>query len=63
MENIGSVLEALDPHLVCELSSEVKLHEKEIGKLEKQLLYFEKVLLLLFRNYNQPEMKKQRCLK
>ena len=39
MEDIGNVLQALDPHLICELGSEVKLHEKEIGKMEKQVTY------------------------
>lgn len=43
MEEIGDVLSSLDPHLICELGSEVKLHEKEIGKLEKQLLLLENV--------------------
>ena len=43
MEDIGNVLQALDPHLICELGSEVKLHEKEIGKMEKQVTYLENV--------------------
>lgn len=43
MEDIGEVLQSLDPHLICEIGSEVKLHEKEIGKLEKQVTYLENV--------------------
>jgi hypothetical protein len=33
MENMAEILTNLDPHLICEIGSEVKLHEKEIGKL------------------------------
>lgn len=28
MEDIGNVLSALDPHTICEIGNEVKLHEK-----------------------------------
>ena len=45
MENVSDVLSALDPHLVCEIGNEVKLHGKEIGKLEKQIMLQEYVRL------------------
>jgi hypothetical protein len=41
MENVSEILNKLDPHLICEIANEVKLHEKEIGKLEKQLMIME----------------------
>lgn len=33
MENVSDLLERLDPHLICEINNEVKLHEKELGKI------------------------------
>lgn len=30
---MSDILSSLNPHLICELGEEVKLHEKEIGKL------------------------------
>jgi|JI9StandDraft_1071089.scaffolds.fasta_scaffold1471815_1 hypothetical protein len=33
LENMSDVLNSLNPHLVCELGEEIKLHTAEIGKL------------------------------
>ena len=40
LENMSDVISSLNPHLICEIGEEVKLHEKEIGKLEKMLAGF-----------------------
>ncbi len=38
MENVSDILNKLDPHLICEIANEVKLHEKQIGRLEKKIM-------------------------
>ena len=38
MENVSSILEKLDPHMICEIGNEVKLNQKEMEKFEKSLL-------------------------
>ena len=43
MENVSEVLAALDPHLICEIGNEVKLHEKSLAKLEKGFMLQENV--------------------
>ena len=30
---MSDVINSLNPHLICEIGEEVKLHEKEIGRL------------------------------
>ena len=49
MENMSDVINSLNPHLICEIGEEVKLHEKEIGKLEKMLVNMENVNMLICR--------------
>ena len=49
LENMSDVLSSLNPHLVCELGEELKLHTVEIGKLEKRLHDLDSVLPKLSR--------------
>lgn len=47
MQDMSSLLQKLDPHLICQIGSEVKMHEKQIGKLEKQVAYLQNVQIKL----------------
>ena len=38
LENMSEAISSLNPHLICEIGEEVKLHEKEIGKIEKMVI-------------------------
>lgn len=46
LENMSDVINSLNPHLICEIGEEVKLHSVEIGKLEKLILNLDAVSLI-----------------
>lgn len=38
LSNVQGLLEKLDPHKICEIDNMCRIHDDQIGKLEKKLM-------------------------